>query len=38
MVRDENVDELVSMVQRHAKDVHDEKLSKDDILKFTKSV
>lgn len=33
MVRDENEDELVSMVQQHAQNVHNERLSRDDILK-----
>jgi len=38
MVRDENEDELVTMVQRHAKDVHNEDLSRDDILNFVKKM
>lgn len=38
MVRDENEDELVTMVQRHAKDMHDENLSRDDVLRFLKKM
>jgi predicted small metal-binding protein len=33
MIRDENEDELVSMVQRHAKESHNENLSREDVLK-----
>ena len=35
-VRDENEDELVSIVQQHARKFHNESLSRDEVLKFTK--
>ncbi|AFD00051.1 putative small metal-binding protein [Methanocella conradii HZ254] len=38
MVRDENVDELVNIVQRHASMFHNEALGKEDVLKHTKKV
>jgi predicted small metal-binding protein len=36
LIRDENEDELVSMVQKHAKESHNENLSRDDVLKHVK--
>jgi predicted small metal-binding protein len=36
MIRDENESELVSMVQKHAKESHDENLSREDVLKHIK--
>jgi predicted small metal-binding protein len=36
LIRDENEDELVSMVQKHAKESHNENLSRDDVLKYIK--
>ncbi len=38
MVRDENTDELVNIVQRHASKFHNEALDKADVLKNTKQV
>lgn len=38
VVRDENTDELVKIVQQHAGRFHNEALAKDDILKHVKSV
>ncbi len=38
MVRDENTDELVNIVQRHASKFHNEALGKEDVLKNTKQV
>lgn len=35
-IRDENTDELVSMVQQHASKFHNEKLSKEDVMKHVK--
>lgn len=37
-VRDENTDELVSIVQRHASKFHNEALDWSDVLKNTKQV
>jgi predicted small metal-binding protein len=36
MVRDENIDELVNIVQRHASMCHNEALDKEDVLKHTR--
>lgn len=36
MIRDENENELISMVQKHAKETHNEDLSRDDVLKYMK--
>jgi predicted small metal-binding protein len=36
MIRDENENELVSMVQKHAKEMHNENLSREDVLKHVK--
>jgi predicted small metal-binding protein len=38
MVRDENTDELVNIVQRHASKFHNEALDKDDVMKNVKKV
>jgi predicted small metal-binding protein len=38
MVRDENTDELVNIVQRHASKFHNEALGKEDVLKNVKKV
>ena len=38
MVRDENTDELVNIVQRHASKFHNEALDKSEVLKNTKQV
>lgn len=38
MVRDENTDELVRIVQQHASKFHDEAMDKDDVLKNVKKV
>lgn len=38
MVRSENEDELVEMVQKHAKDVHDTDMSRADITGAWKTV
>ena len=35
-IRDENTDELVRMVQMHAKDMHNEDLSRDEVMKHVK--
>lgn len=36
VLRDENENELVSMVQQHALNAHNEKLSREDVLKYTR--
>ncbi len=38
MVRDENTDELVNIVQRHASKFHNEALDRSEVLKNTKQV
>jgi predicted small metal-binding protein len=38
MVRAENTDELVNIVQRHASKFHNEALDRSDVLKNTKQV
>jgi predicted small metal-binding protein len=38
MVRDENTDELVTIVQKHASRFHNEALDKEDVLKNMKQV
>lgn len=35
-VKDENADELVDIVQQHARNVHSEKLSRDEIMKIAR--
>jgi predicted small metal-binding protein len=35
-IRDENEDELISMVQQHGRNSHNEDLSREDVLKFVK--
>lgn len=36
MIRDENEDELVSMVQKHAKESHNEDISREEIMRVMK--
>lgn len=38
MLRDQDTDELVRVVQQHASRFHNEALAKDDVLKNTKNV
>jgi predicted small metal-binding protein len=38
VVRDENTDELVNIVQRHASEFHNEALDRSEVLKNTKQV
>jgi predicted small metal-binding protein len=38
MLRDQDTDELVRVVQQHASRFHNEALGKDDVLKNTKNV
>ena len=35
-VKDENTDELVNIVQQHARDMHNEQISREEILRLAK--